>query len=175
MLRELEEMNHIPEGSIVKTRWCNGTKDGKKYLGQHVAHLYLYITTPETANRLVINGLLAEGARCPMERKILEDPRCFHCNEFGHISQNCPQHGQEGGDIPICGNCGEGHDTRQCMNSEHTYCVNCKTDDHSSRDRSCPTFQQCCSNRNKHQFTNALPFFPTDEDWTWATEPTNAP
>ncbi|THU98186.1 hypothetical protein K435DRAFT_795923 [Dendrothele bispora CBS 962.96] len=48
-------------------------------------------------------------------------------------------------------------------------------DDHASRDRICPKFKQAWDNMNKRSPTNLLPFFPTETDWTWLEDPSNAP
>ncbi|THU83731.1 hypothetical protein K435DRAFT_871010 [Dendrothele bispora CBS 962.96] len=50
-----------------------------------------------------------------------------------------------------------------------------KDDDHASKDRICPKFKQAWENMNKRSPTNLLPFFPTETDWTWLEDPSNAP
>ncbi|KAF5366714.1 hypothetical protein D9758_006449 [Tetrapyrgos nigripes] len=169
----LERDNDLPKGSITKVRWVNGV--GKKDPDQNVAHLYIYLNSPEAANKLVTGRLLIEGSRCKVERKIQGALRCFHCSELGHLARECPRLQGNPADIPTCGVCGEGHLIKHCKAKDKVYCVNCKTDDHTSRDRSCPAFKNKCEEINCRKLTNTLPYFPTEEDWTWELEPANAP
>ncbi|KAG0702849.1 hypothetical protein DFH29DRAFT_999071 [Suillus ampliporus] len=51
------------------------------------------------------------------------------------------------------------------------YCMSCETEDHSSWSCDCPTFRKKCDDTDKRYPKNAMPFFPTNENWTHATAP----
>lgn len=74
-------------------------------------------------------------------KEYLRETRCFNCNRYGHISQNCPN-------PKTCTNRGNiGHETGDCTNSAE--CVNCKISNekfkrnydvkHKCNDKLCPT------------------------------------
>ncbi|KAJ3816132.1 hypothetical protein F5880DRAFT_1755845, partial [Lentinula raphanica] len=77
------------------------------------------------------------------------------------MAVRCPE-----GDKNTCGKCGENHNTTDCT-SDKRHCINCGSDSHASSDRECPTFQQKCEALNKRSPINLLPFFPSNEEWTW--------
>lgn len=77
-------------------------------------------------------------------------------------------------DSPTCGKCAEKHATKECSTA-NLQCANCNAPGHASNNCNCPTFLKHCETLNKWALTNLLPFFPTDEDWTWLDEPSNAP
>ena len=47
-------------------------------------------------------------------------------------------------------------------------CASCKTDNHASWSRLCPTFLQKLNEFNSRNPDNSLQFFPTADPWTWS-------
>ena len=66
-------------------------------------------------------------------------PRCYNCQEFGHVKKHCSK------DKPVCGHCTEiGHEYKNCPKSkENPKCYNCKiankNHSHSANDPKCPS------------------------------------
>lgn len=48
--------------------------------------------------------------------------RCFHCQNFGHVSGSCPDKNK----TPVCSLCAGTHETRNCSNRDTPCCSNCK-------------------------------------------------
>ncbi|KAE9401734.1 hypothetical protein BT96DRAFT_775378, partial [Gymnopus androsaceus JB14] len=163
-LRKLEEMNGLATCSISKAKWAKSIQN--RSANQTVASLLVYLTDPNAANTLLVSGVLVEGKRVQTAKAIKEETRCYHCQTFGHMTNGCPRLKQDGNDVPTCGKCSERHHTRECV-SETLKCTNCKEEGHASNDRTCPIFIQKCEALNKRSPTNQLPYFPTDENWTW--------
>ncbi|KAJ3742470.1 hypothetical protein DFH05DRAFT_1527027 [Lentinula detonsa] len=152
-IRQLEEINNLPSCSITKMRWAKAVH--RRAEGQRVASLLVHLNDVNAANQLLISGAIVSNRRVEATKTIKEEIRCFKCQRFGHIAEHCPE-----GDKMTC---------------EKRHCVNCGIDGHASTDRECPAFQRRCENLNRRMPTNQLPFFPSDEEWTWLEEPTNAP
>ena len=58
--------------------------------------------------------------------------RCFKCQRFGHIAAKCRSNLR-------CGNCGENHDTKECVPESSTKCCNCG-ENHKASSKECPFF-----------------------------------
>lgn len=171
-LRKFEEDNELPACCVTKARWAKAVQNRKE--NQKVASLLLYISDPNAANKLISSGAVIANKRVHAVKTIREEMRCFHCQSYGHIAIKCPRLAADANDLPTCGKCAERHPTKEC-NSENLRCANCKSSGHASNDRNCPEFARKCNALNKRALTNQLPFFPTDDDWTWMEEPNNAP
>ncbi|THU77726.1 hypothetical protein K435DRAFT_555806, partial [Dendrothele bispora CBS 962.96] len=130
--------------------------------GQRTATLLVKINDPDVANNMIAKEIRIKGKRCPATKQIQEPLTCFQCQGLHHTTHNCPQIDRS----PICGNCGGEHRTKSCSNPEMKYYIRCASDDHASKDRTCPKFKQAWENMNKRSPTNLLPFFPTETDWT---------
>lgn len=66
-------------------------------------------------------------------QKYISINRCYKCQQFGHVANNCRN--------PVrCGGCGEVHDTRNCKESDKECCINCKGERHRSDSKTCPAF-----------------------------------
>ncbi|KAF9263153.1 hypothetical protein L218DRAFT_842306, partial [Marasmius fiardii PR-910] len=171
--RQLEEANSLPYGSLTKTRWCKNP--GRRVPNQQRAFLLLYFNNPKMANQVMQYGVrFAQYLnRCCGEKSLKEEPRCYFCQRFGHITIACKRKQAENA-TPVCGNCAGPHDVSAC-DSNKTHCVNCGSDNHASRDRDCPEFIRWCQILNARDPTNLLPYYPTEEEWTWVTLPKNEP
>ena len=74
-----------------------------------------------------------------------------------------------------CANCAGYHRTSSCRESDKS-CVSCKSNDHASWSRKCPTFLRKLDEFNSRNPDNSLQFYPTVESWTWtATERVHHP
>jgi hypothetical protein len=87
------------------------------------------------------------------------------CRGWGHMAAGCLA------TKDTCGICGEEHRTSACNNNGKVYCVSCKTDQHASRDRACPEFIRRCTQFDERHPDNAMQYYPTDQDWTYALAP----
>lgn len=171
-LRKLEDDNELQSCSITKARWAKAVQNRRE--NQKVASLLLYLSEPNAANKLISTGAVIANKRVRASKTIREELRCYHCQLYGHIANRCPRLSANPNDPPTCGRCVESHPTKDC-NAERVRCANCNLDGHASNDRSCPEFAKKCEALNKCSLTNLLPFFPTDDDWTWLDKPNNAP
>ncbi|KAI0026639.1 hypothetical protein K488DRAFT_22400, partial [Vararia minispora EC-137] len=159
-LREIEHVNQIDPESIIRARWVKPTHFRRE--GQEVGHAILTFASAETANKLLLNGMVICGKRISGTKMKKEPIRCLKCQTYGHFANACMA------TEDTCGKCGEKHRTADCKNPFGTFCVSCQTNDHASRDRVCPEFQRKCEAYDSHHPENGLAFFPTDEPWTWA-------
>lgn len=171
-LQKLEDDNELQTCSITKARWAKAIENRRE--NQKVASLLLYLSEPSAANKLISSGAVIATKCVHATKTIQEELRCYHCQLYGHIATRCPRLSANPDDPPTCGKCAESHPTKEC-NLDCIQCANCNLDSHASNDRSCPEFTKKCDALNKCSLTNLLPFFPTNDDWTWLDEPTNAP
>jgi hypothetical protein len=85
-----------------------------------------------------------------------------------HLSMSYREHDK-------CGNCTKGHRTSDCSTPLARVCVSCKTDDHASWSRECPTFIKKLNDFNDRNPENALQYIPTADPWTWMASSQPAP
>ena len=57
--------------------------------------------------------------------------------------------------------------TNDCPNPMERCCVSCRSNDHASWSRECPTFIRKLSDFNERNPENALQYIPTADPWTW--------
>jgi hypothetical protein len=165
--REIEEVNGLPDHSIQKVRWIKPIK--RRRAGQTRAHATLSLTTADTANRIIRDGLEICGVKTRAEKTKFEPLQCLKCRGWEHKAQAC------GAPTDTCGTCGEAHRTSDCPNREKFYCVSCKSNAHASWDRSCPEFISRCEVYNQRFPENNMVYFPTEQDWTLTTRPNRIP
>ena len=91
------------------------------------------------------------------------------CRDWGHFASNCPS------EKDICGNCGEEHRTSTCKNTNKLFCVACNEVTHASWSRNCPEFNRRCLIFDGRNPENAMPYFPTEQDWTLMVRPNSIP
>ena len=93
---------------------------------------------PCDANRIIREGLIILGPRCPT-RKLLPEPiRCIKCQSFegSHFTKDCMKL------TDTCGTCAGNHRTKNCevSSSDQCFCANCQELGHAAWDRECPVY-----------------------------------
>ncbi|KIK72572.1 hypothetical protein PAXRUDRAFT_68909, partial [Paxillus rubicundulus Ve08.2h10] len=58
------------------------------------------------------------------------------------------------------------HRTSVCTICNKLFCVSCGTNDHTSHNRACREFENCCAILDANIPENLMPYFPTDIPWT---------
>ena len=166
-LRETEEVNRLPTGTIKKARWIK--PEYRRAPGQSCAHAIFTITSVSVANILLKDGIYINNARTFPKKLKYEPKQCMKCRKWGHFAASCRA------ETDTCGTCGGQHRTSECTNVNKKYCVSCKSDEHTSWDRNCPEFHRKCAEYSNFHPENNLIYFPTDEDWTMTTRPYQLP
>ena len=166
-LREIEEVNSLPEHSIHKMCWIKLIM--RRQAGQTKAHTILTLNSADVANRFIKDGLEICGARTKAERSKQEPLQCLKCRGWEHKAQTCEA------SLNTCGTCGENHRTSDCTNKGNLHCVLCKSNAHTSWDRTCLEFIRWCAIYNERHPENSMVYFPTDKDWTLMTRPNRVP
>lgn len=80
-------------------------------------------------------SLRINGVVFTVEPYIYPVIQCMKCLAYGHVKALCKKEKE------LCKKCGEEHPTDNCE-SELRYCVQCKSDEHSSTYRGCPNYQR---------------------------------
>jgi len=91
------------------------------------------------------------------------------CRKWGHFVNECQS------DKDACGTCGDQHRTSNCTNKGKLYCVSCGDNSHPSWSRNCPEFTCRCAIQDERIPENAMPYFPTEHDWTLTERPSRIP
>ena len=89
------------------------------------------------------------------------------CQGWNHMAQDCQEEKSK------CSNCAGEHKTTDCSHPHTKRCISCVTDDHASWSRECPTFLKRVEDFNMRNPENLLPFFPTNDPWTWSIRVAN--
>ncbi|KAF8797817.1 hypothetical protein BYT27DRAFT_7039091, partial [Phlegmacium glaucopus] len=160
---EIEEVNGLQEGDLLKLRWAKPPI--RRNAKQTCGHLILVFSNPDAANRATAGGLVICSKRVSVAKYKKEPIRCLKCQGWNHIASECVKM------TDTCGTCGKGHRTSNCNVSGSHHCISCNTDDHPSWARDCPTFLRKCKEFDLKHPENGLPFYPSQEPWTWAPEP----
>jgi prefoldin subunit 5 len=162
-LREVEECNELPEGTLEKARWIKPIN--RRAPGQRAAHAIFAVKDVSIANVSIRDGIRVCGLRIYPSRLKHEPMQCMKCRKWGHFAHACTA------ETDTCGTCGGEHRTSDCNNRAKTFCVSCKSNEHASWDRGCPEFRRRCAQYDENYPENSLPYFPTDEDWTLTARP----
>ena len=83
------------------------------------------------------------------------------------MAKNCSEKGN------TCSNCAGTHRTDSCLHLYMTRCISCKSDEHASWSRQCPTFLKRVAEFKERNPESQLPYFPTVDPWTWSTDATD--
>jgi len=166
-LHEVEEANGLRPNEITKARWIKPTE--RRRLDQTHAYAIMTLSSVDSANRLIRDGMNICNARVRPTKQKREPVQCMKCRKWGHYVCECPA------DTDTCGTCGEPHRTNTCPNKEKIFCVSCGDKSHTSWDRTCPEFSRRCAIQDERNPENAMPFFPTEHDWTLTARPYRIP
>lgn len=166
-LREVEECNELPAGTIAKARWIKPVY--RRAQGQLAAHAIFALKDADIANKCIRDGIQVCGLKVRPNRLKHEPMQCMKCRRWGHFAHSCSAN------VDTCGTCGAEHKTRDCSTRDKTYCVSCKNHTHASWDRECPEFLRRCAQFDENYPENDLPYFPTEEEWTLTPRPNKIP
>lgn len=158
-LREVEETNQLPGGSIKRARYVKPAD--RRRPDQRMGHVIFVFSNAKVANKVIKEGLIVCHKRLTRVEKCKKEPiRCLKCQGYGHIAAQCIfEH-------DICGTCAEHHRTANCTRQNHPYCTACDTEGHASWSRDCPVFTEKCLAMDRRHRENLMPYFPTEESWT---------
>jgi hypothetical protein len=160
-LRQYEEFNGLPQGSVMKAEWIKPVKDRR--LDQTIATLRVFHKDAQSANKILSEGAHIFNKKVIPKKPKREPIRCLRCQRFGHERRNCKA------ERATCGRCSGTHETNTCSTPNHLLrCANC-FEHHPSFDRNCHLFREKCQQMDARHPENNLAFYPTDEPWTWAT------
>ncbi|KAI0054301.1 hypothetical protein BV25DRAFT_1767095, partial [Artomyces pyxidatus] len=157
-LREIEERNRLPTGSVTRARWVKPLE--RRDPGQICGHAIMTTGSAEAANQIIRDGITVREKKVYPEKVKREPLRCLKCHRWGHRAADCHAI------TDTCGTCGQPHRTSHCSSYRTHYCVSCNSSDHSSWDRACPEFQKRCDQFNDRYPENNMRYFPTEEAWT---------
>ena len=157
--QEVCEANNLDPETITMLKWVKPVH--RRSQTQRTAHLFLTFNNADTANRAITNGLYICNRGCHTERVKREPTRCLKCQGWNHYAKECTEESDR------CGNCTKNHRTSDCPTPLTRACVSCKTDDHASWSRDCPTFIKKQNDFNDRNPENALQYIPTADPWTW--------
>ena len=166
-LREIEECNGLPTGTIVKARWVK--PEYRRAPDQRATHTIFALRDADNANICIRDGIKVCGLHTRPNRLKHEPMQCMKCRKWGHFANVCTA------TTDTCGTCGGEHRTKECDNKVKNYCVSCRSHEHASWDRECPEFQRRCGQYDENYPKNNLIFFPTEESWTLTTRPQRLP
>ena len=165
-IQQVEEANAIEAGSILHARWIK--LPYRRAPDQTCGHIIFVLSKPDTANKVLNNGLVICQKHVYAEKCKKEPTRCLKCHGWGHLSYDCKQ------PYNTCGTCMGRHRTVDCRNGEWPRCVSCQTEGHPSWAHHCPVFILKCEEMSDRLAKNSMSYFPTDESWTHMVQPQRA-
>ena len=165
-LRTIEKENDLPTNAIIAASWCK--HPDRRSPNQTTATLKVACANPDVANRLLTGHIRVDDHLVTVRKDLRIPIRCVKCQEYGHTQDNCIG-------VEKCANCAsEAHRSDKC--DRPPSCVSCGPgSNHPSTSSSCPSFARRCEALDGRFPENAMPYFPSREDWTWASVPTNPP
>ena len=86
-LREVEECNSIPVGSIVKARWIKLAY--RRTPGQRAAHTIFVLRDIDTANNCIRDSIKVCSLHIQPCRLKHEPMQCMRCRKWGHFTHTC--------------------------------------------------------------------------------------
>jgi hypothetical protein len=167
----IETDNGLDPGAISSASWLK--KPERRSPNQNVASLKVTCSSPEAANHLLRKRVYIAGHVVTIRKDLREPIRCNKCQLYGHIRGACLSDEK-------CAHCASNdHTTTDCRPNQRPCCVSCGPDsNHASSSCTCPAFKEKCIALDARYPENSMPYFPTDERWTWAQAPpklSNAP
>ena len=106
-LREIEETNELPEGSIIKARWIK--PEHRRSLEQHAAHAIFTLNEAGTANRCIRDSIQVCALKVHPSRLKHEPMQCMKCRHWGHFANICSAN------LDTCRTCRGPHRTNICV------------------------------------------------------------
>jgi len=100
-LREVEEANSLSYRVIRKARWIKPIE--RRRPEQTHAYAILSLTSVESANTLIRDGLVICGTKVRPTKQKHKPLQCMKCRRWGHLAVECPS------EKDVCGNCGKEH------------------------------------------------------------------
>jgi hypothetical protein len=163
-LRDLEKDNGLEPNSIVTASWCKRPEN--RAPNQSSANLKVVCANPETGNLLLSQRIRVEEHLVTVHKDLKQPVRCLRCQEYGHIRDSCTS-------IDRCAICtSEFHAATDCINKDRPKCVSCGDGStHPSTSHTCPTYTRKLQELDARSPENAMPYFPTEESWTWVMNP----
>ena len=162
---EINETNDLEANTVTSIRWAKPIN--RRTDKQRTAHLVLSYSNPEDANHAITNGITICNKKCHVEKIRREPIRCLKCQRWNHMAKDCLAK------TNTCSNCEGIHMTASCLHPHMTRCVSCKSDEHASWSRQCPTFLRRVAEFKERNPESLLPYFPTADPWTWSADTTN--
>ena len=161
-LQEIADEAEIPLSTILSASWVKPPH--LRSPNQSFANLKISLSTPVAANALLVKRIRIRNHLTSAHKDLKEPTRCNKCQRFGHKRASCP--GNE-----VCATCtSSSHPSHGCSANNTPSCVNCgPSSQHPSHARTCPVFMQKQTDLNARLPENTLPFFPTQERWTWSS------
>jgi hypothetical protein len=168
-LRFFEETNGLDSGAVSHAHWIKDP--GDRSPSQKTAHARFFFSSPQAANRALSENVYIQEKRITTKKPCKEPLRCMKCHKFGHEARHCKSI-----DV-VCGTCTHAHKTWLCERFAPPRCINCPNgmNRHASSSRDCPEFLRRCSIFDAKYPENTIPFYPTNEEWTWARNYAKAP
>ena len=160
---EIESVNGIQPGELQRVQWAK--PPNRCSAKQICGHLILTFSELNAANRAKEGDLVICNKRVSVSKYKRKPIRCLKCQHWNHIASECIR------TTDLCGTCSEeGHRTSVCEATGKQFCISCKTNDHPSWARHCPTFTRKCKEFDQKHPENSLPFYPSQEPWSWAQD-----
>ena len=166
-LCEVEEVNGLDKKVLTRAKWIKPV--GRRRQDQTHAYAIFSFTSVDAANTLIRDGIIVCGTRMRPKKQKREPVQCMKCRLWGHFASECMA------EADTCGTCSEGHRTNQCKNKDKMHCASCRPNTHASWDRNCPEFIRRCAILDERNPQNAMPYFPTEHDWTLTVRPERIP
>jgi len=166
-LCKVEEVNRLKTKEIVKAKWIKPI--GCRRPDQTCAYTILALSSADSANLFIRDRMNICNAQVRPKKQKAEPIQCMKCRRWGLFASDCQA------DKDTCRTCGGSHLTNTYTNKGHIYCVSCSDKTHASWDRTCPEFSQRCTIQDKRNPENAMPFYPTEHDWTLTVRPHRIP
>ena len=157
-LRDLEAAHDLPTNSITGASWIKDP--ARRSSTQEVANMKINCSSPEAANKLLTSTVRIGHKVVSVQKETKEPARCNKCQLYGHFAADCKV------SKDTCGTCGGEHRTSVCM-QEDRWCTSCAVATHPSTSRRCPQFIRRLGILNTRNPEYALPYYQTNEEWTW--------
>jgi hypothetical protein len=173
------EANELEKKDVLKVKWIKDPT--RRSASQTTAHLLVSLSNPHKANQMITEGAKVCNRKVGVSKDKKEPFTCSVCRNHGHTArekERCPlQKDLKEGDTPKyrCGFCPGNHESKHCTDKDKTFCCKCNMTTHNSFDRRCPVFIKNCEDYDAKCPENNLPYFPTEEPYTWSLFPINTP